>query len=504
MIFSRWIAALLVGSFIFSGCSLERKNIDGIKVVLDRSAERLASEMSLLASPTSPTTIGDFSCYLLNVTGNGIPEGALSGCTPSGNFQGRGVGFTSLPTKGNVIPVQVPLGDVRTFDVYGLFPPTGTCMSESSDVGATSGYFLGNAVSDLVASLTVNIPVAFNGGASAFSCNGASASATKYFFYIASQGSGTISAFSFDAQAGALTAVAGGSGVLGAANRVRVAPNGKFLYATVSGGSTINLFTINQTTGALPAAPTGSVSPDGNPILDLVFAPDSSMMWVLTTPNVTPITLDTTTGAMVVGASFAHGVAATIVGLGVTGKSGFAYVESTSVGGLFQRFSVSAVGDLSGGTADLSGVPGSGLRLDPTRRFGYAINGASIQQLAINATTGVISTIAAAFAMGGVVTGFDFHPAGTFLFADFAGSQAQALATNTSTGAISAPNLAVGTTGTPLQLAVDTTGKFLLVGTSTSNTIQITPINASTGQLNTASTFALAATPDEVAFATVP
>lgn len=173
------IFGLLFLSVLLSGCGDGQKDsgLDfqiKLKEVPSEASKLLTASLHNLSAPggisiaTGPSTISDFSCFAVNITGDGIASnGRLgNGCTISGRFLTTGVGYITEPvTRGTTINADVPSGPARRIDAYGVYPPDSNCGGS----GGTSngGYFLGSQTIDLLKSTSVTIPIAYNGVAGA-------------------------------------------------------------------------------------------------------------------------------------------------------------------------------------------------------------------------------------------------------------------------------------------------------------------------------------------------
>jgi hypothetical protein len=117
-----WLPLLFV---LTSGCSLKnRTDFRGISVQLpskELSVARLSHhEVSAKenSSFVTPSTIGDFQCFALNVVGNGIPFDSRFSCKNSLSKIGIVGGF--IPLTQNVIEMMVPVGSNRTIQLIGV------------------------------------------------------------------------------------------------------------------------------------------------------------------------------------------------------------------------------------------------------------------------------------------------------------------------------------------------------------------------------------------------
>ena len=190
------------------------------------------------------------------------------------------------------------------------------------------------------------------------------------FVYVASgyRGSpGIVSAFTIDANSGALTPVAGSpfpvptdpksSFGQSLPNSVTVDPSGRILYVTDSWQSDIWAYAIDEPTGALTLLP-GSPFPAQDGPFSITVIPRGKFAYSSNTGTVSAFTIARTTGALtpVPGSPFPAGFYSVSVGLSPTGQ----FVYAASQGSPFNNWagSVSAYAvDQSNGK--LTPVPGS-------------------------------------------------------------------------------------------------------------------------------------------------
>lgn len=131
----------------------------------------------------NPTSISDFNCFAINVTGPGIQTSgtSLGMCTLVNNMRGRGKGYLSSEVpRGSSIEVDLPSGASRTIDVYGTYPSCGGGSGSGSGGGA-GGYFLGSTTRDLIENTSVTIPISYTAGTNADISCGSSTTTTNPF-----------------------------------------------------------------------------------------------------------------------------------------------------------------------------------------------------------------------------------------------------------------------------------------------------------------------------------
>lgn len=120
------IGIFLILSFGIAGCSLKSKNhSSNIKIILEglenarQSLSSLALSNGLLAkSSTLPTSIADFDCFTLNVTGPSIQpnQNVFGHCVSTDNMRGRGFGRASnFARRGGSLEVDVTVGSCAKY-----------------------------------------------------------------------------------------------------------------------------------------------------------------------------------------------------------------------------------------------------------------------------------------------------------------------------------------------------------------------------------------------------
>ncbi|MEW6057893.1 MAG: hypothetical protein AB1540_14895 [Bdellovibrionota bacterium] len=179
----------------FSACSFEdpqsSKNGGGLKIILEEqaSSQELSMNLSQLnwfpnsssfRTQATPTSIADFNCFAVNITGPGVPQSNnLDGCISPDNMRGRGFGLTSdgVP-RGQSIEVDITTGPSRAIDVYGIYPSNHCGGSGGSSGGGGSGdeeeegagYFLGGVMRNIVEATSITVPISYGGGGPSVQC----------------------------------------------------------------------------------------------------------------------------------------------------------------------------------------------------------------------------------------------------------------------------------------------------------------------------------------------
>lgn len=168
-------ACFFAASILSAGCSLSPDEEDSSTLSIRLENERSAAEIaSLLLDPiriSAPSTEADFSCFAVNLTGEGIsPTAQIGNCFSPDNFSGRGPGITSPHfARGSAATMFVPAGAARRADVYGFYPATPQCGG--TDGSVYQGYFLGSKTFDIVESTDILIPISYSGASASISCS---------------------------------------------------------------------------------------------------------------------------------------------------------------------------------------------------------------------------------------------------------------------------------------------------------------------------------------------
>lgn len=181
------VSTLSAFALLASSCSLDvdKRSGGSLKITLDESAAQAidASPLAVFwrstetSSPvrvlTTPSTINDFNCFAVNVTGSGISSASskLDGCVSPNNMDGTGGGIiTEEVPRGRSIEAMVPSGLKRRINVYGVYP--GHCTSTGGDSGSDGGYYLGGVTKDLDQDASVTIPISYSGAGPSVTCTG--------------------------------------------------------------------------------------------------------------------------------------------------------------------------------------------------------------------------------------------------------------------------------------------------------------------------------------------
>ncbi len=174
----QFILLILVSSAILSGCGIffppHAESVTS-KIVIQRGTSASCQQPTLFLSSES---LGDFGCYVVKVSGEGVSENALrSECSITSASQWGSAGqVTSFFKKGDSIKVKVNAGLQRRFELYGVFPFLESCDT-LPEGEVLSGYYLGSVTQDLLSDTSVVITAELSPESTeVFSCAGSSAS----------------------------------------------------------------------------------------------------------------------------------------------------------------------------------------------------------------------------------------------------------------------------------------------------------------------------------------
>jgi 6-phosphogluconolactonase (cycloisomerase 2 family) len=315
-------------------------------------------------------------------------------------------------------------------------------------------------------------------------------------------------AYSINAQTGALTAVPNGTVAIDAADFFALSPGGQFAYALGGGNTTILGFSIDSTTGQLipiPGSPfSDGLMPDGaafSPNGQYLYVPDLSAPFCDCVGSLSIYAINPNTGALtpIVGSPFASTVGPTAF----TPDGKFAYAIG-SLNGTYPpnaviAYSVSSSGALTpvaGSPFALNNLPNS-LTLDPSATHLYAafnMDG-GIGGYSIDPASGSLAPIAGSpfpITDPGGEDGLGGNSvlviAGSFAYIDgVAGIYGYSIASSGALIPLSVypPFLDGGFDPfyAPTGIALDTTNHLLFIPSFTYNNIAVFSIDASTGDI---------------------
>jgi len=234
---------------------------------------------------------------------------------------------------------------------------------------------------------------------------------TGNFVYVANELSNNVSAFSFDANSGVLTLLAGSpfadtsEGPTGPRG-VAVDPSGKYVYVTNHTSNDVAAYSITPATGALTPIQ-GSPFPTGQTPFDVVVDPSGAFVYVTNhlSGNVSAYTLAAATGALtpVEGSPFTAGSEPHGVVVDPSGK--YVYVANHASDNV-SAYSITAA---TGALTELAGSPFAdtsslqeegatapyGLAVDPSGMFVYVANFGTddVSAFSLDATSGALTEV---------------------------------------------------------------------------------------------------------------
>ncbi len=263
--------------------------------------------------------------------------------------------------------------------------------------------------------------------------------------YVANESDNTVSAYSIDTTAGALTAVPGSPFPAGTLPiSVTVDPTGHFVYVANGFDNDVSAYSIDPASGALTAVP-GSPFPAGS-------SPSS-------------VTVDPT-GHFVYVANF-------------DGNDVLAYSIDPATG---------ALTPVPGSPFPAGSSPNS-VTVDPTGHFVYVanINGIDVSAYTVNSTTGALAAVPGSpFPAGLFPSSVTVDPTGHFVYVANNGDDVSAYTVNSTTGALAAvPGSPFPAGLGPSSVTVDPTGHFVYVANAGDNTVSAYSIDPATGALTT-------------------
>jgi hypothetical protein len=166
------LIALSVAFLTTSACSMkDRSEVHSISVQLPQQWTNQSNNNFMIGSVSS---VADFDCYALNVTGPGIINDTRMGCTNPETAMGMVAGF--VPVTQGVIDMMVPAGPSRKIQVIGIQSNISCQILDTllntagvnalTDMGVP--YVIGTSVADVFEDTAVNITVAYDPNAIAF------------------------------------------------------------------------------------------------------------------------------------------------------------------------------------------------------------------------------------------------------------------------------------------------------------------------------------------------
>jgi len=310
------------------------------------------------------------------------------------------------------------------------------------------------------------------------------------YVYVLNAGQATISAYVLNTSSGALTAVQGSpfATVTGGYSMAVQRQSRTLFVATTLVGS-LSAMSVNSATGQL-SAPAGQVFTGGGPVSTVI---DSTGAYLYTANSV-----DGTVSAFKINASdltevpgSPFSVGRTPYAVAVRADSKFVFVANRDDGSI-------SVLSVDPATGALQAVPGSpfaltgtfrlpvALAVNPAGSLLFATTGQDIAAFSVDAATGALSQVFSGAGAGGDINSMVVDPTGKYLYlaAAFA---VYGYSIDSQTGGLQ--SLASGpytNSARSLQVALDPSGKFLLVTDNSQNTVASYAVNSADGSLTAA------------------
>jgi 6-phosphogluconolactonase (cycloisomerase 2 family) len=337
----------------------------------------------------------------------------------------------------------------------------------------------------------------------AFATGTAPVTYTPVFAYVTNaaelSGTSSVSAYTVDANTGALTAISGSPFATGA-NPLSVAvdPSGQFAYVADSdafgaGNEGISAYTIDATTGALTAI-SGSPFAAGTSPFSVTVDPSGRFAYAANEGDstVSGFTINSATGALTAISGSPYGAASEPESVTVDPSGRFAYVANQNG----DSVSAYTINPTTGALTAISGSPfGTGtssdpiaVTVDPSGQYAYVANQGtqSVSAFTINSTSGALASISGSpFRAGPFPVSVTVDPLGQFVYvADSSGLSAFTIQQG---GALTAITGTGSGLSNPQSVTVDPSGQFAYVANNNSNNVSAFTINSTSGALTSVS-----------------
>jgi YVTN family beta-propeller protein len=226
---------------------------------------------------------------------------------------------------------------------------------------------------------------------------------SRRFAYVANS-TDTLSAYSINSSTGALTLLSGSPFATGDnPSSVTVDPTGRFLYNTNINTDDVSVFTIDTGTGALTAV--GAVAAEDAPN-SIVADPSGRFVYVANVGtsayNISAYSIDPQTGALaeIPGSPFPAGSAPFSITVDPLGE--FVYVANQSSQNVTPYTINQTTGALTAGTSVLTDVRPQSITVDPSGQYVYVANNGSnsVSGYVIDSSTGALTRNGASVATG--------------------------------------------------------------------------------------------------------
>jgi len=318
------------------------------------------------------------------------------------------------------------------------------------------------------------------------------------FLYVANSGSDNVSAYKINGTGGALNEISGSPFAAGLApTGLAVAASGKFVYVANNGSNDVSGYQLNTTTGVLKGI-SGSPFAAGTKPLAIAVDPSTKFAYVANSGsnNVSEYSINATSGVLskVSGSPVGAGAAPAAISIDPSGK--FVFVGNKNSNDI-SSFSLGNSGALTAlvpgphrarkGPAALVVSSGS-TDVTYTPRFAYVANfgigATAVPAFSVNPGTGALTTIKGSPFGTGSPQSLASAPNGKFLYTanDDGGDTVGEYTVNQTTGALASVGTILGGSGASF-VTVDPTSRFVYqVGGNTDGVFAYS-INPTTGTL---------------------
>jgi 6-phosphogluconolactonase (cycloisomerase 2 family) len=322
------------------------------------------------------------------------------------------------------------------------------------------------------------------------------------FAYVVNKGSSYLTIYNVNASTGLLTQLAASSKMITGNSPTSIAISKgatslsyvpKFAYVANYFSDNVSAYSINADTGALTAVNTVGLGNASTRPLFVTVDPAGKFAYVINQNSgapgtITVFSIDASTGALTfVATEFIIDRELNSVAVDPSGQ--FIYYPSSDSGSLSNTSINPGIGTFGVGGGASAGSGANSITIDPSGRFAYTTNpGAdNISTFTINSSTGTLTT-KTAVAAGSSPIAMAITPSGQFAYVvDPSEDTIRFYSINSSTGALSSTGIsiagAIGTGASPRSIAIDPTGQFAYVVDAVDDEVWIYGINSITGAL---------------------
>jgi 6-phosphogluconolactonase (cycloisomerase 2 family) len=273
----------------------------------------------------------------------------------------------------------------------------------------------------------------------------------KKYVYVVNSGSNDISAFSVDPGTGALTAVPGSPFAAGTSPRALALYGDDLLYVANSGSDNISVYQLDQSNGALSPLANCVICPlsTGAGPSAMAIDPSNRFLYTANAGGSTISAFDASDLAAAPGSPFSSGSSVSTLAFGAGGKFLYA-VHASGATAAIVGFTVRPRWDQNGNPdpnagalASLAGFPQplpscTFITADQTGTYLYATTGTDLLGYSIDATTGALTALAGfPIAVGANVQSVSIDPTNQFLYvANGSAGTVTSYTLNAATGAL--------------------------------------------------------------------